>query len=472
MAVTQYIGARYVPIIADPFEWDSTRTYEPLTIVSHNGNSYTSRQYVPAGIDISNSSYWALTGNYNAQIEQYRTEVQNFDGRIASNAANIATNTADIATNQADIATNTTNIAMNTADIASNRTDIDTNTANIATNAADIEALEETLEEVTAQRHMVVIGDSYSKPQGSQSETDMWWYQVAQTLGVTPHSYAQNGAGFVRHYDTQKDFVSQLSNAVADTAFDNDDVAYVFFMGGINDTYMQDLAVTGQAYLLRVRGALNSAANSFPNAKVVLAGCNTFATIRLVGYSSSSVTTYYDVATIRRTFWRAANSATRTQFIDITPLFVGATSWFDSETSHPTNLGQKALACAIRSGKAQPLGTAEFTNVQGSNFNQRSVDGTTDKFLYGFTTNTVDNDNNTKIVEIKDTYNALALAYYYAYGHTGFTMPAPVIACTANKTEPIQSCIDVSDDNHITVKILVASQSNVSVRGFIEIPLR
>lgn len=75
MAVTQYIGARYVPIFADPIEWNNTRTYEPLTIVSHNGNSYTSRQSVPRGIDISNKKYWALTGNYNAQVEQYRQEV-------------------------------------------------------------------------------------------------------------------------------------------------------------------------------------------------------------------------------------------------------------------------------------------------------------------------------------------------------------------------------------------------------------
>ena len=33
MAVTQYIGARYVPLFADPMHWDSTRTYEPLTVV-------------------------------------------------------------------------------------------------------------------------------------------------------------------------------------------------------------------------------------------------------------------------------------------------------------------------------------------------------------------------------------------------------------------------------------------------------
>lgn len=76
--VTQYIGARYVPIFADPVEWDNTRAYEPLTIVLHNGSSYTSKQSVPPGTDISNTSYWVATGNYNEQVEQYRREVSHY----------------------------------------------------------------------------------------------------------------------------------------------------------------------------------------------------------------------------------------------------------------------------------------------------------------------------------------------------------------------------------------------------------
>lgn len=79
MAVTQYIGARYVPVFADPAEWSSAKQYEPLTIVLHEGNSFTSKQFVPVGIDIDNTDYWAETGNYNAQVEAYRQEVLNID---------------------------------------------------------------------------------------------------------------------------------------------------------------------------------------------------------------------------------------------------------------------------------------------------------------------------------------------------------------------------------------------------------
>ena len=69
MTERKYIGARYVPLFADPLQWDNVRTYEPLTVVLHDGNSYTSRQYVPAGIAITNTDYWALSADYNAAIQ-------------------------------------------------------------------------------------------------------------------------------------------------------------------------------------------------------------------------------------------------------------------------------------------------------------------------------------------------------------------------------------------------------------------
>lgn len=98
MAVTQYIGSRYVPLFADPIEWSASNTYEPLTIVIHEGNSYTSKQAVPADIDISNEAFWALTGNYNAQVELYRRETA-----LAKATADDAQADADAA--QADIDT-------------------------------------------------------------------------------------------------------------------------------------------------------------------------------------------------------------------------------------------------------------------------------------------------------------------------------------------------------------------------------
>lgn len=119
MTVKQVIGARYVPLFSEPIDWDNTKTYEPLTIVYYGGNSYTSKQAVPKGIDITNTDYWALTGNYNAQIEQYRKEVKQLDGRIGANADAIAAETTratEAEKKNADaIAANTTAINSNTA---------------------------------------------------------------------------------------------------------------------------------------------------------------------------------------------------------------------------------------------------------------------------------------------------------------------------------------------------------------------
>ena len=81
MAVTQYIGARYVPKFYENSdgteEWRAGVEYEPLTIVTYNGNSYTSKKPVPSNIGnpSDNTAYWVSTGNFNAQLAEIQTEV-------------------------------------------------------------------------------------------------------------------------------------------------------------------------------------------------------------------------------------------------------------------------------------------------------------------------------------------------------------------------------------------------------------
>ena len=88
MATRQYIGARYVPKFFNgeggSTEWVSGIPYEPLTIVTYLGNSYTSKKPVPIGIDILNSEYWANTGMWNSQVEQYRQEVEEVKNELGT----------------------------------------------------------------------------------------------------------------------------------------------------------------------------------------------------------------------------------------------------------------------------------------------------------------------------------------------------------------------------------------------------
>lgn len=80
--MNKYIGMRYVPLLDG--DWLEGVPYEPLTIVTYQGNSYTSRTFVPAGIPPTNDEYWALTGNYNAQVEAYRKEVEELKEQVAN----------------------------------------------------------------------------------------------------------------------------------------------------------------------------------------------------------------------------------------------------------------------------------------------------------------------------------------------------------------------------------------------------
>lgn len=103
MSVREYIGARYIPLFSDPIEWDNTRSYEPLTVVINQGNSYVSKQFVPIGAElpaagVQSNDYWLLWADYNAQIEQYRAEVATFSGRINANTTAIQTLNGELTT--------------------------------------------------------------------------------------------------------------------------------------------------------------------------------------------------------------------------------------------------------------------------------------------------------------------------------------------------------------------------------------
>lgn len=91
MTTRQYIGARYIPVFADPVEWTDERTYEPLTMVQHLGETYMTKQAVPLGVQLPDTSqgeesndYWVHMSNWNAQVETYRQEVLQYNGRIST----------------------------------------------------------------------------------------------------------------------------------------------------------------------------------------------------------------------------------------------------------------------------------------------------------------------------------------------------------------------------------------------------
>lgn len=88
MAVRQYIGARYVPVFYEnsnnTAEWTSGVAYDPLTIVTYNGNVYTSKKAVPVdvGDPSSNPDYWVQTGIVNPIVTDLTERVEELEEKI------------------------------------------------------------------------------------------------------------------------------------------------------------------------------------------------------------------------------------------------------------------------------------------------------------------------------------------------------------------------------------------------------
>lgn len=240
LGVREYIGARYVPVMANPIEWDNGREYEPLTIVIHEGNSYTSMQTVPTGIDISNTSFWALTGNYNAQVEQYRQDVDMLSEKLAgfdNKFENINTQLTTINNN------------------------IETIDSEVASSQADIMTLESItlLKDKTA----VFLGDSITYGQDNSSTTGRvettWPQAMANLLKFTATNVAVGGAT-AANYDPAPSTALEQAQAIT-TAYD-----YVFMMFGTNDYgYEVPLDDTYNGLV----SAINNLIDKFQNMKII-----------------------------------------------------------------------------------------------------------------------------------------------------------------------------------------------------------
>ena len=404
MAVTQYIGSRYVPLFADPIDWDITRAYEPLTIVYYQGNSYTSKQSVPTGIDVTNETYWAITGNYNAQVEQYRREVQTFDGRITANAQAIADEVtarmaedttirgliSDLQTDltaeesareSADTQLRTDFTAADTqlrtdftaADTAINGR-IDAATSRITTVEGKVSVLEDP--------YIAIVGDSFSD--GSSE----WPGILAANSGykilngaVAASTFGSNAQG--------KQFIQQLTELSQNANWNK--VTHLIVYGGIND--WTDLNASAS----QTNNFINSFINAYndlthkPKITFVMGNCG--APDRNFSRTYLGYPTYINelISNIKEKGFAA----------------IPAYAWllgyansevFNSDNLHPSALGQHIIA----------------------SFMQSVVEGTYNGFIRQLTSSTPTDSNFTgkAVINVYDTY---VMSVFQAFATNAFT---------------------------------------------------
>lgn len=294
-----YTGMRYVPVFADPPEWSSANSYEPLEIVIHEGNSYTSKTFVPVGIDISNSAYWALTGNYNAQVEQYRQQVQQFDGRITKNTEDIAVNTADIA-----------NLSEKTSMLAHSK---DFKGSNI-----------------------LYVTDSWGV--NTTGVTKPYVNSLGDILGANLTNLSVGSTGYIS--GGTNNFINRLKAWADANPGKTGDIDYVMVCGSSND-----YPHTSSEIAAAVNQFVSYALTTFPNAQIVV-----------IPQFASNKPAYASVDTADDNLWRKVNSAAtaayfdnlwpRTRFIPNTFYAMAFTpaSFMSSDNIHPTQSGHNYLA--------------------------------------------------------------------------------------------------------------------------------
>lgn len=223
---SQYIGSRYVPIFADPIEWDIHRSYESLTIVTHDGESYTSKCNVGPGIDITNTRYWAKTGAYNAQVEQYRSEVKDLSAQVTGFASDnaefrekIDQFTKDNAEMKNTVAEDKARVDALAERMATAETEIDglqATTAQHTQDLADLHAKDEDL-----QRQITSNDNDIAALQAKDTEQDSRLNGIDTKLRSHDATLAQNAADIAKNTKNIQDNAANIaknSHELADHA--------------------------------------------------------------------------------------------------------------------------------------------------------------------------------------------------------------------------------------------------------------
>lgn len=213
---SQYIGPRFVPIFADPIEWDIHRSYESLTIVTHDGESYTSKCNVGPGIDITNERYWAKTGAYNAQVEQYKNEVKDLSSQVSGFASDnaefrekIDQFTKDNAEMKNTVAEDKARVDALAERVATAETEIDglqATTAQHTTEIADLHAKDEDL-----QRQITSNDGDIAAIQAKNTEQDSRLNGIDTKLKSHDASIAQNTADIAKNTKNIQDNAANIA---------------------------------------------------------------------------------------------------------------------------------------------------------------------------------------------------------------------------------------------------------------------
>lgn len=343
MAVRQYVGARYVPMFYEnslgTAEWQQGVAYDPLTIVTLNGNSFTSKKAVPANIGQPNLNpeYWASTGIYNAQIDEYREETA------------AALQTAQAAGTAAANAQTSANNAQSAADAAQSSAD-------------DAQDNVDALEQLTNyyNKYFMLIGDSYANRDNSWEER--FKDAMGLTEGTNCFSSRVSGTGF-----TPAGALSWLNiitgMASGMSAEVKGKITDILVIGGANDRTADESTIVSA-----INDFYTYAHTQFPNAKIYLG---------MVGWSGLCDQMSNMLKALRA--YKHACESGKCIYLNGVEYALHNLAYLEDDY-HPNADGRQALARAIisawKEGRADISGVSNIVVYPDSVFNDTVFDMT------------------------------------------------------------------------------------------------
>ena len=295
MAVRQYIGARYVPIYDG--DWDNTKVYEPLTMVTYNNSTYTSKQTVPAGTVPTNTTYWVMSATMSGAITQLQSDV------------------SDIQSDIGDM----TQLQIG-SDLVDAINDLYTQNKN---------------------RRYVFIGDSYLEEPYAFGVT--WGTSIKTIMGLTQDvnffCYGEGGAAIYRQSPDYSHNAKEILQIHSTDITNHDTITDIVFGLGIND--VQNTIVDSD-----IEGAFSAlktyVASEYPNAKIWIAF-----TGNVIGWSNYTLRERYFRVVERYQEYSADNGFIYMEGIEYIlhdKTCFDFNSGIPGNNAHPNTLGGQRLA--------------------------------------------------------------------------------------------------------------------------------
>ena len=366
MAVTQYIGARYVPIIFqnpddNSNDWKAGLAYEPLTIVSYAGGSYTSKTAVPAGASnpVDAPEYWVAIGLYSGQTAINTNSITQIRHALAAatEAGYVCTSarsegdyvwiagalyecTAAVAVDEAytegiNITPVTDALAAITGAISQNTSDISDIGGDITTIQGDITSLQgdvTTLQREVSNPYTILIGDSYGVGYDPNGNNAGWTNYLLQ-MGVNGQETSIGGAAFGISESDPKSPKSLLS---AVTVPAGTVVKRIVVALGYND-----FKTVASTIITNIRSFITYAGTLYPDADIY---------IGMIGYAWTHNEDSINGTEITNTARAYAEACSNNRAIFMTqPLGVllGCNGLSSADYKHPHEMGNRNIAAAI-----------------------------------------------------------------------------------------------------------------------------